>query len=93
MLSIADSKYYVPIKWCKTAGSIHLFKIAGTLTSDNVKLKRSRIWDIMEIDWKEVNVTLNGNKIIEVDFLWNRTVDSLKTSFHPLLWISSGLKE
>ena len=21
---------------------------------------------------------------VEVDFLWNRTVDSLKTSFHPL---------
>ena len=31
--------------------------------------------------------------IVEVDFLWNRTVDSLKTSFHPLLWTSSGLKE
>ena len=29
---------------------------------------------------------------VEVDFLWNRTVDSLKTSFHPLLWTSSGLK-
>ena len=28
---------------------------------------------------------------VEVDFLWNRTVDSLKTSFHPLLWTSSGL--
>ena len=31
--------------------------------------------------------------IVEVDFLWNRTVDSLKASFHPLLWTSSGLKE
>ena len=31
--------------------------------------------------------------IVEVDFLWNRTVDSLKTNFHPLLWTSSGLKE
>ena len=30
---------------------------------------------------------------VEVDFLWNRAVDSLKTSFHPLLWTSSGLKE
>ena len=30
---------------------------------------------------------------VEVDFLWNRTLDSLKTSFHPLLWTSSGLKE
>ena len=30
--------------------------------------------------------------IVEIDFLWNRTVDSLKTSFHPLLWTLSGLK-
>ena len=30
--------------------------------------------------------------IVEVDFLWNRTVDSLKTSFHPLLW-TSGIAE
>ena len=62
-LFISDTKYYVPIKLCKTAGSIHLFMITGTLTSENVKLKRNRIRDIIEIDWKEVNVTLNGNKI------------------------------
>ena len=30
---------------------------------------------------------------VEVDFLWNRTVDSLKTSFHPLLWTSSSLRD
>ena len=35
----------------------------GTLTSQNVKLKRNKIWDIIQIDWKEVNVTFNGNKI------------------------------
>ena len=45
------------------AGSIHLFKIMGILTPENVKLKRNRIWDIIEIDWKKVNMTLNGNKI------------------------------
>ena len=32
-------------------------------------------------------------KLVEVDFLWNRTVDSLKTSIHPLLWTSSGLRD
>ena len=31
--------------------------------------------------------------IAEVDFLWNRTVDSLKTSFHRLLWTSSDLRD
>ena len=63
MLVILDTKYYIPIKFCKMGGSIHLFKITGTLTFENVKLKRNKIWDIIEIDWKEVNMTLNGNKI------------------------------
>ena len=31
MLFISDIQNYVPIKLCKTAGSIHLFKIKGTL--------------------------------------------------------------
>ena len=59
MLFTSDAKYYVPIKLCKTAGGIHLFKIMGTLSSESVKLKRNITWDIMAIDWKEVNVTLN----------------------------------
>ena len=45
------------------AGSIHLLKITGMLTPENVKLKRNIFWDVIELDWKEVNVTLNGNKI------------------------------
>ena len=31
MMFISDVQYYVPIKLCKTAGNIHLFKIIGTL--------------------------------------------------------------
>ena len=34
MILIADVQYYVPIKLCKTAGSIHLFKIIGMLKPD-----------------------------------------------------------
>ena len=45
------------------AGSIYLFKITGMLTPENMKLKRNILWDIIELDWKEVNITLNGNKI------------------------------
>ena len=33
MLFISDVQNYVPIKLCKTSGSIHLFKIEGTLKS------------------------------------------------------------
>ena len=38
-------------------------KITGMLKSENVKLKLNYIWDVTEIVWKEVNVTLNHNKI------------------------------
>ena len=48
---------------CKTAGSIHLFKIIGTLKAENIKLNKNYLWDTLEIDWKEVTVTFNGNKI------------------------------
>ena len=54
---------YVPIKLCKTAGSIHLFKIIGMLNTENIKLNKNYLWDTLEIDWKEVTVTFNDNKI------------------------------
>ena len=37
MLFISDIRYYVPGKLCKTAGSIHLFKITRKLMPDKVK--------------------------------------------------------
>ena len=63
MLFISNVQYYVPLKLCKTAGSMHLFKITGMLAPENVKLKQNYIWDIIEIDWKEVRVSLNENKV------------------------------
>ena len=62
MICISDLQCYVPIKLCKTAGIIHLFKVTGKLNSENVKLNQNYIWDTLEIDWKEVNMTVNGNK-------------------------------
>ena len=47
----------------QTAGSIHLFKITGMLKAENIKLNKNYIWDTLEIDWKEVTVTFNENKI------------------------------
>ena len=38
MIFISDVQNYVPIKLCKTAGSIHLFKIIGMLKAENIKL-------------------------------------------------------
>ena len=63
MIFISDVQYYVPIKLCKTAGSIHLLKIRGMLRPKNIKLNWNYILDTLEIDWKEVSVTLNDNKI------------------------------
>ena len=63
MIFISDVQNYVPIKLCKTVGSIHLFKIIGTLEAKNIKLNNNYLWDTLEIDWKEVTVTFNGNKI------------------------------
>ena len=63
MLFISDVQNYIPIKLCKIAGSIHLFKIIGMLKAENIKLNKNYIWDMLEIDWKEVRVTFNENKI------------------------------
>ena len=63
MIFISDVQNYVPIKLCKTAGSIHLFRMLGTLKAKNIKLIKNYLWDTLEIDWKEVTVTFNGDKI------------------------------
>ena len=59
MLFFSNIKQYVPVKLCKTAGSIHLFKIFGQLIPDQITLKRKLLWDVVKIDWKEGFMTLN----------------------------------
>ena len=63
MLFISDTQSYVLVKLCKIARSIHLYKLVGKLMSECVTLKRNGIWDILDLDWKEVSMTLNVNKI------------------------------
>ena len=63
MLFISDVQNFVPIKLCKTSGSIHLFKIKGTLKSEDIKLNRKYLWDTLEINWNKITVTVNDNKI------------------------------
>ena len=69
VIFISDVQYYIPIKLCKTAGSIHLFKIIGMLRCENIKLNKNYIWGTLETDWKEVTVTFNGNKLIYQEML------------------------
>ena len=60
MLLFSDIRQYVPVKLCKTAGSIHLFQIYGQLDPNQIILEKNCLWDMIKIDWKEVFVTLNG---------------------------------
>ena len=63
LLFISNTHSYVPIKLCRVAGSILLFRIRGRLNPENVKLKKNWIWDVLEIDWADVSITLNDNEI------------------------------
>ena len=38
-LFISDIQYYIPVKLCKTTGSIHLFKITGKIMTGKGKIK------------------------------------------------------
>ena len=35
----------------------------GSINRDDVTLHRNTIWDIMEIDWQNITVTLNGSVV------------------------------
>ena len=60
MMFFSNIKSYVPIKLCKTSGSIHLFKLIGNVRREDMTLHRNTIWDILDIDWRNITVTLNG---------------------------------
>ena len=63
LLFLSNAHSYVPVKLRRIAGSIHLFRIKGRLKPENVKLKKNWIWDVLEIDWSDVRITLNDNEI------------------------------
>ena len=63
VLFISDVQNYIPIKLCKTSGSIHLFKIKGTLKPGDIKLNTNYLWDTLEINWNKIMLTFNDNKI------------------------------
>ena len=63
MLFISDIQNYIPIKLCKTSGSIHLFKIKGTLKFEDIKLNRNYLWDTLDINLNKITITFNDNKI------------------------------
>ena len=50
IICISDVQNYLPVKLCKTAGSIHLFEILGMLKAENIKLNKNYLWDTLEIE-------------------------------------------
>ena len=78
MLFISDVQNYVPIKLCKTAGSIHSFKIRGMLKPEDIKLNKNYLRDTLKVDWKEVTVTFNDNKINLPRIVVIRLCDKIK---------------
>ena len=47
VLFISDVQHYIPIRLCKTSGSLHLFKITGILTSEDIRLNKNDLWDTL----------------------------------------------
>ena len=49
--------------YVRLQGSIHLFKLTGNIQREDVTLHRNTISDILDIDWQNITVTINGNDI------------------------------
>ena len=62
-LFIAYTQLYIPLDLNKIVGNVHLFKLTGALLLENVTLRKNWIWDVLEIDWSDVCVTLNEREI------------------------------
>ena len=62
-LFIADTESYVPLELNKLAGNVHVFKLTGALLLENVILKKKWIWDVLEVNWNNVHITLNDREI------------------------------
>ena len=63
VLFISDVQHYIPIRLCKTSGSLHLFKITGILTSEDIRLNKNYLWDTLEINWDKIKLSFNSNEI------------------------------
>ena len=53
-LFVADNHCYIPLHLNKLACSVHLLKLHGILTKENLVFKQNWIWDVLEIDWTDV---------------------------------------
>ena len=62
-LFVADNHCYIPLYLNRLAGGVHLFKLHGILTKENLVLKKNWIWDVLEIDWTDVYLLQDHEEI------------------------------
>ena len=79
VLFISDVQHYIPIKLCKTSGSLHLFKVTGTLTPEDIKLNRNYLWDTLEINWDKIKLAFNSNEIKLPKIITIKMQDKIKS--------------
>ena len=75
---ISDVQHYIPIRLCKTSGSLHLFKITGTLTSEDIRLNKNYLWDTLQINWDKIKLSFNSNEIKLPKLVMIKIQDKLK---------------
>ena len=63
VLFILDIQHYIPIKLTKTSRSPHLFKLTGTLNSEDITLNKNYLWDTLEINWDKIKLSFNDSEI------------------------------
>ena len=59
-LFLANTQSYVPLKLNSAAGNMHLFKLSGELAVENFTLKKNWIWNVLEVNWNNTHIALNG---------------------------------
>ena len=53
----------MPIKLCKTSGSLHLFQNYRHINIRRYKTNRNYLWDTLEINWNKIKLAVNSNEI------------------------------
>ena len=62
-LFIANTQSYAPLELNRIARNVHLFKLTGTLLREKFTLKKNWIWDVLEVNWNNVLITLNDKEV------------------------------
>ena len=62
-LILANTKSYILLNLNQSARNTHLFKLMGELSPINIMLKKNWIWDVLEVKWGNIHITLNNKEI------------------------------